>query len=38
MHPTEAGFHRLAGVFRGRLIQKLPAAKSGAEHDDPVIG
>ena len=27
MHPTEAGFHRLAGIFRGRLIEKLPAAK-----------
>lgn len=38
MHPTEAGFHRLAGVFRGRLIQKLPATKSGVEHDDPVVG
>ncbi|SKB83189.1 hypothetical protein SAMN05660880_02845 [Luteibacter sp. 22Crub2.1] len=27
MHPTEAGFHRLAGIFRARLIAKLPPAK-----------
>jgi len=27
MHPTEAGFHQLAGIFRGRLIEKLPATK-----------
>jgi len=38
MHPTEAGFHTLAGVFRARLIQKLPARKTGVEDDDPVVG
>ena len=27
MHPTEAGFHQLAGVFRAELINKLPPAK-----------
>lgn len=27
MHPTEAGFHALAGKFRAAIIAKLPAAK-----------
>lgn len=27
MHPTEAGFHQLAGVFRAKLISRLPLAK-----------
>lgn len=27
MHPTEAGFHRLAGIFRAKLIGKLPPGK-----------
>lgn len=27
MHPTEAGFHQLAGVFRARLIERLPSSK-----------
>ncbi len=27
MHPTEAGFHALAGPFRAAMIARLPAAK-----------
>ena len=27
MHPTEAGFHQLAGVFRTQLIKRLPPNK-----------
>lgn len=38
MHPTEAGFHQLAGIFRTALIGKLPPAKRGAEDHDAVGG
>ena len=27
MHPTEAGFHQLAGIYRAKLIDRLPLAR-----------
>jgi hypothetical protein len=36
MHPTEAGFHELAVIFRTVLIGKLPPGKRGAENDDAI--
>lgn len=30
MHPTEAGFHRLATIFRTKMICMLPPAKRGS--------
>lgn len=36
MHPTEAGFYKLAVIFRAALLAKLPPAKRGSEHDDAI--
>lgn len=36
MHPTEAGFHELAVIFRTVLLAKLPPGKRGAENHDAI--
>ena len=36
MHPTEAGFHELAVIFRTVLLAKLPPGKRGAENGDAI--
>lgn len=35
MHPTEAGFHRLATIFRTKMITMLPPAKRGSSSIEP---